>query len=110
MDIFNCFVIYNNNKPFKPKIYCALMAEHTKSLDAVTVIEFRDHGENSGFSRVYEGLLNFQEGDMINLIGSNAPVSQGNYVLRRKTIQNQMALNLDEPDSIYRYFIAEKLH
>ena len=82
------------------------------SLESVTVLSFRD-GDNE-FARTYPGLLNFQEGDIIDLIGysKKMPVRTGNYVLRRKNIHNQMALALDDqsrPDTLYRYFECERL-
>ena len=86
--------------------------EHTNSLEAITVMTFHDGDKR--FARCYQGLLNFQEGDIINLITTSEemPVSQGNYVIRRDHIPNQMSLALDDksrPDSVYRYYNCKRL-
>ena len=87
------------------------MAEHN-DLEAVTVMTF--HDVDKEFARSYQGLLNFQEGDIVNLIRTSQemPVSPGNYVIRRSHIPNQMGLALDDeakPDSVYRYYKCERL-
>jgi hypothetical protein len=86
--------------------------EHTNNLETITVMTF--HDGNRLFARSYQGLLNFQEGDIINLIGTSRemPVSPGNYVIRRGNIPNQMSLVLDnesKPDHVYRYYDCERL-
>ena len=80
----------------------------SSKLIAKTVINFCDGDEE--LSVTYNGLINLQEGDIINLRGSKEMlVSNGNYVIRRGHISNQMTLHSNKPDSIYRYLECEKL-
>ena len=81
-------------------------------LETTTVITFRDM--NKEFARSYKGLLDFREGDEINLVktSKDMPVSPGDYIVRKGSIYNQMGLSLDndfESDSIYRYYYCDKL-
>jgi hypothetical protein len=85
------------------------MAQHN-DLEAITVMTF--HDADREFARRYQGLLNFQEGDIINLIRTSQemPVSPGNYVIRRGNILMDLALdNEAKPDSVYRYYDCKKL-
>jgi hypothetical protein len=76
------------------------------------VLTFHDNEEE--FARCYEGLINFQEGDIITLIRTSKemPVSPGNYVIRRRHIPNALSFALDDeskPDQILRQYDLEKL-
>ena len=87
------------------------MMTKVDDVETRTFLAFND-GENE-IEMSYRGLLNLQEGDIINLIRTmeEMPIKPGNYIIRRDEIPNQMTLSPDnsKPDSIYRYFNLEIL-
>lgn len=87
------------------------MMTRIDNIETRTILTFND-GENET-EMSYRGLLNLQEGDIINLTRTmeEMPVKPGNYIIRRDNIPNQMSLSFDndKPDSIYRYFNLEIL-
>lgn len=78
-------------------------------LEAVTELNFND-GEKT-IVRRYNGLLNFQEGEIISLIGMQGmPVSIGNYVVRKGRISNHLSFHFDGTDDLcIRAYRCEKI-